>query len=184
MTKTTRGWGLWACVAIMCAAVGGFASACGSGSANSQFVPSGGNDATAGNDGSNSGSPDGGTQSDSGGGLGPSDGGMVFQEGGGCMASSCSELDANCGPVTDPKCGGVIQCGSCPAGQSCGNAGPNQCGTTTPDACVPLTCAQQMANCGMIGDGCGNMLSCGSCNSPQTCGGATANQCGCTGVCS
>jgi hypothetical protein len=182
MTMTTRGWGRWACVAIVCAAVAGLASSCGSGSANSQFVAKGGDDATVGNDTGSSTSPDAGMgQPESGGTLGSPEGG--FQDGGGCMSSTCSQLDANCGPVTDPKCGGVIQCGSCPTGQSCGNAGPNQCGTTTPDACTPMTCAQQNANCGMIGDGCGNMLSCGSCTSPTTCGGAKANQCGCTGVC-
>jgi hypothetical protein len=102
----------------------------------------------------------------------------------GCTPSTCAQLSANCGPVTDPKCGGVVQCGACATGQACGNGGPNQCGAITPDACAPLTCAQQNANCGQIGDGCGNTLSCGSCNAPQTCGGGTTpNACGCTGVC-
>jgi hypothetical protein len=54
----------------------------------------------------------------------------------------------------------------------------------SPDACAPLTCAGQNANCGQIGDGCGNTLSCGSCTAPKTCGGGTVmNTCGCTGVC-
>lgn len=102
---------------------------------------------------------------------------------GGCVPSTCQELDANCGPVTDPKCGGIVDCGACPAGESCGNAGPNKCGMGSADACASKTCADQNANCGQIGDGCGNTISCGSCNAPKTCGGAQANKCGCTGVC-
>jgi len=37
--------------------------------------------------------------------------------------------------------------------------------------CFPLTCAQQGATCGQIGDGCGDPLNCGSCatNLGQTC---------------
>src|SRR6185437_4539678 len=76
----------------------------------------------------------------------------------GCKASTCAELKANCGPVTDPKCGGVIQCGKCPSGESCGAGGPNKCGAGSPDACAPLTCADQNATCGQIGDGCGNTI--------------------------
>src|SRR5262249_50171262 len=102
----------------------------------------------------------------------------------GCVPSTCAQLNANCGPATDPKCGGIVMCGDCPTGQSCGAGGPNQCGAATPDACAPLTCAGQNANCGQVGDGCGNTLSCGSCTSPQTCGGGgQANTCGCTGIC-
>jgi hypothetical protein len=110
-------------------------------------------------------------------------GGIIIPDGGGCTPSTCTELNANCGPVTDPKCGGVVDCGSCPSGQSCGNGGPNLCGTSGADGCSPLDCASQNANCGQIGDGCGNTISCGSCTAPKTCGGATPNQCGCTGIC-
>ncbi|HVY44789.1 MAG TPA: carboxypeptidase-like regulatory domain-containing protein [Minicystis sp.] len=111
-------------------------------------------------------------------------GGLNLGDSGGCVPSTCQELDANCGFVTDPKCGGVVMCGDCPDGQSCGNGGPNKCGTGSTDGCSPQSCAQQNANCGQIGDGCGNTISCGSCSAPKTCGGASPNQCGCTGVCS
>jgi hypothetical protein len=120
----------------------------------------------------------------SGTGAGGSGGTMFMIPDSGCTPSTCAQLNANCGPVTDPVCGGVVDCGMCPAGQSCGAGGPNQCGMGSPDACTPQTCADQNANCGQIGDGCGNTLSCGSCNAPKTCGGgAMANTCGCTGVC-
>jgi hypothetical protein len=179
---TTRGLARWVCLVLVCALIGITAFSCGSSHANSPFVPpDGATDATtAGDSGGTTGDASG-NPTDSG--AAPQDGAFMFQEGGGCTPSTCAQLNANCGPVTDPKCGGVIQCGTCPMGESCGNAGPNQCGTTTPDACTPMTCAQQNANCGQIGDGCGSMLSCGTCALPQTCGGAKANQCGCTGVC-
>jgi hypothetical protein len=135
----------------------------------------------AGGGGSNTGGgATGGTATSGNGGM---EGGIVLADSG-CTPSTCQELNANCGPVTDPKCGGVVDCGMCPAGQSCGNAGPNQCGVASADACAPLTCAAQNANCGQIGDGCGNTLACGNCAAPKTCGGgAKANTCGCTGIC-
>jgi hypothetical protein len=55
------------------------------------------------------------------------------------VPSTCAQLNANCGPVTDPKCGGVVECGTCAAGETCGAAGPNLCGGG--DACSGL-CAQ------------------------------------------
>jgi hypothetical protein len=110
-------------------------------------------------------------------------GGFVIPDAG-CTPSTCQELKANCGPVTDPKCGGLIDCGMCPPGEACGNAGPNLCGPGSPDACAPQSCTDQSANCGQIGDGCGNTLSCGSCALPKSCGcGGKPNQCGCTGIC-
>jgi hypothetical protein len=118
------------------------------------------------------------------GGAGGAGGSTLVLPDGGCVPSTCQALGASCGPVTDPKCGGIIQCGTCPTGQACGAGGPNKCGTGTSDACAPLTCAGQKVSCGQIGDGCGNTLSCGSCTAPKTCGGGTTtNACGCTGVC-
>lgn len=118
------------------------------------------------------------------GGSGGSGGGIIIIPDGGCVPATCQELNANCGPVTEPKCGGIIDCGTCPTGESCGNGGPNLCGKGSPDACSPLTCADQNADCGQIGDGCGNTLSCGSCTAPRSCGGGgQTNKCGCTGVC-
>jgi hypothetical protein len=42
---------------------------------------------------------------------------------------------------------------------------------------VPLTCAQQGADCGPAADGCGGLLDCGTCSS-GTCGGGGASKCG------
>jgi hypothetical protein len=87
----------------------------------------------------------------------------------------CSDLGANCGQIVD-NCGTVLDCGSCPAGESCGGGGPNICGVP----CQPLTCADVNVSCGPIGDGCGNLIaSCGSCSLPEKCGGdgATPGAC-------
>ena len=54
-----------------------------------------------------------------------SGGGIVIKDGGNCVPPTCAELNADCGPVTDSKCGGIIQCGNCPSGESCGNGGPS-----------------------------------------------------------
>ncbi len=97
---------------------------------------------------------------------GSSDGGVSL-----CFPSrSCTSLHVNCGPIAD-GCGGVIDCGTCPAGQLCGGDGtPSVCGTP-PMSCVPRTCADLHATCGPMGDGCGGMLDCGACTAGQTCGG-------------
>ncbi len=96
--------------------------------------------------------------------------------------STCQDLGANCGPVTDTKCGGIVQCGTCPSGQACGAGGPNKCGTgSTGDGgtCTPKTCADLGVNCGKVLDGCGTLIDCGSCPSGQGCGvGGQANVCG------
>jgi hypothetical protein len=117
-------------------------------------------------------------------GSGGSGGGTGGSPDGGCP-SSCAELDANCGSVTDTRCGGVVQCGDCPAGMACGVGGTaNQCSAVvTPDACSPHTCQGLGLSCGPVGDGCGGTLQCGSCTLPQICGGVTPGQCGCSGVC-
>jgi hypothetical protein len=92
-----------------------------------------------------------------------------------CVPKTCGELGIGCGPAGD-GCGGVLQCGSCPAGQTCGGGGtPSQCGAPT---CTPKSCAQQGIQCGFAGDGCGNLLTCGSCPMGQSCGGG-----GMAGVC-
>jgi hypothetical protein len=125
----------------------------------------------------------GGGAANGGGGQG---GGIVVPDGGGCVKPTCKGLNADCGDVTDTKCGGVVDCGMCPTGESCGLGGPNKCGKGSPDACAPQSCSDQMKNCGQIGDGCGNTISCGDCTSPKLCGGdpTKPNVCGCTGVCS
>jgi hypothetical protein len=48
--------------------------------------------------------------------------------GGGCGLRTCAKANADCGPIGD-GCGDIIQCGNCPATQTCGAAGPNVCGS-------------------------------------------------------
>jgi hypothetical protein len=171
------GYGRWMGTALVITWVVGAVVSCSAGGSRHGFTATGGSGGTATSSG---GSGTGGLGL---GGLGGSSTTLTLPEAG-CVPSTCSELNANCGPTTDPKCGGVVQCGTCPMGQTCGATGPNQCGWGSPDGCAPLTCSGQKANCGQVGDGCGGMLSCGSCTAPQTCGGGgQLNTCGCTGVC-
>ena len=92
-----------------------------------------------------------------------------------CQPKTCGQLGVQCGPTGD-GCGGLIQCGNCPGGQTCGGGGiPSQCGAPM---CTPQTCQQQGIQCGPAGDGCGNQIACGACAAGQTCGGG-----GMPGVC-
>jgi hypothetical protein len=93
----------------------------------------------------------------------------------GCMPRTCAQQGIQCGPAGD-GCGGLLQCGSCPAGQTCGGGGtPGVCG----GGCVPRTCMQANANCGQLGDGCGGIIDCGMCTPPYICGvTGQANTCG------
>jgi hypothetical protein len=59
-------------------------------------------------------------------------------------------------------CGGTLDCGTCPSGQTCTN---NVCGS----GCTPLTCAGLEMNCGTTADGCGGTLTCGRCKKGHTC---------------
>lgn len=173
-------------VAAVCVLYAPMSSGCAStGKGSNDSFPSGDDaatdattDGTVSDDAADDGSS---SQSDSGG-LMAGDGGMP-----GCP-STCQQLGANCGAATDTKCGGVVQCGSCPAGQTCGATKPNVCGAGGgggPDGCAPQTCASQKITCGQAGDGCGGVLNCGTCTAPQTCGGDPnkPGQCGCTGEC-
>ncbi len=48
--------------------------------------------------------------------------------GGSCTPKTCQQLGFQCGPAGD-GCGGLLQCGSCQSGQTCGGGGtPGQCG--------------------------------------------------------
>jgi N-acetylneuraminic acid mutarotase len=97
-----------------------------------------------------------------------------------CTPLTCAAQGKSCGPAGD-GCGGVLNCGTCVAPQTCGGAGtPSVCGTAVPPggACVPQTCAQLGASCGPAADGCGGLLNCGSCTPPASCGGT-----GVSGVC-
>jgi hypothetical protein len=97
-------------------------------------------------------------------------------EAGACVPETCTQQGLSCGPAGD-GCGNEIQCGSCPAGQSCGAGGtPGKCGST---GCVSKTCKELNFNCGPAGDGCGNEIQCGTCAAPATCGGGgVSGQCG------
>lgn len=89
-----------------------------------------------------------------------------------CVPKTCMSQGLGCGLAGD-GCGGQLDCGPCPVGQSCGGGGvPSQCGAP---ACTPLVC--MAGECGMKGDGCGGTLSCGVC-AVGTCGGGGANMCG------
>jgi hypothetical protein len=91
-----------------------------------------------------------------------------------CTPTTCVKEGKNCGQIAD-GCGGVLSCGTCPSGSTCGTVTPNVCGA----GCTPTTCAKLGANCGQQGDGCGNTLNCGTCPTGQTCGGGgVPNQCG------
>jgi len=92
-----------------------------------------------------------------------------------CTSVSCAQQGISCGPAGD-GCGNLLQCGTCPAGETCGGGGtPSVCGAPQ---CTPTTCAAQGIHCGPAGDGCGNSLACGTCPAGQTCGGG-----GTPGVC-
>ncbi len=91
-----------------------------------------------------------------------------------CTPQTCTSENIQCGPAGD-GCGNLLQCGSCPMGQTCGGNGSGHCGTQT--NCVPETCASQGIQCGPAGDGCGNQLNCGNCQTGQVCGGSSPGKC-------
>jgi hypothetical protein len=77
-----------------------------------------------------------------------------------CKPSTCASLGFDCGVAVDPKCGGVLHCGSCTAPETCGGGGKaNVCG----GGCDPMSCSSLGFTCGATGDGCGNLLQCGTC---------------------
>jgi hypothetical protein len=92
----------------------------------------------------------------------------------GCPAT-CEELKADCGFVTDTRCGGVVQCGKCTGTDECGGTDPNRCGPVAnhlPDAgaCVPSTCGELGASCGFVTDTkCGGVIDCGQDVCPGHC---------------
>jgi len=92
-----------------------------------------------------------------------------------CSTTTCAKAGVSCGTLPD-GCGGVLDCGNCPNGTSCGGNGANRCGT---QACSARTCAQMGASCGYVSDGCSAALYCGDCVSPLSCGGGgVENTCG------
>lgn len=79
-----------------------------------------------------------------------------------CKAKTCAMLAAQCG-TPDDGCGGKLDCGVCPEGQTCVS------GKCQAAGCNPKTCAQLGASCGQADDGCGGKLECGACPTDQTC---------------
>ncbi len=122
--------------------------------------------------------------------------GVTAEGGPACSPKTCAELHYNCGPAAN-GCGGILQCGTCPAPQSCGWAGYDKCGegqaNAWPDGgmgppCTPQDCATLGIDCGPAGDGCGGQLQCGGCSGLDICGGgAKPGVCGsltpCTNLC-
>ena len=97
-----------------------------------------------------------------------------------CQPLACVQTGGQyCGVVGD-GCGKAMDCGACPAGQTCGGAGtPGVCGVPPSSTCTPIACTQPSGKyCGMVGDGCGRTIDCAGCSAGQTCGGG-----GIPGVC-
>jgi len=95
-----------------------------------------------------------------------------------CVPKTCEQAGGRyCGVIGD-GCGKALDCGECPAGESCSAVSANICGKA--GACTRLTCNQPGGKyCGVIGDGCGGVLDCGGCDNGQTCAGdGVANVCG------
>jgi hypothetical protein len=92
-----------------------------------------------------------------------------------CTPKTCAQQMIGCGPASD-RCGGLLDCGSCPMGQVCGGGGPGQCGNAS--SCAPETCGAQGIECGPAGDGCGHQIDCGNCPTGQICGANGPGKCG------
>ncbi|HEV3193321.1 MAG TPA: hypothetical protein VGY54_22590, partial [Polyangiaceae bacterium] len=110
----------------------------------------------------------------------PSESMVDANDSGSCTPLTCSPPGAKyCEKIGD-GCGGIVDCGSCPQGQTCGAVVPGICGDAS---CAPsvTSCAVNGGTyCGTIGDGCGRGVNCGDdCVAPETCGGSgVANLCG------
>ncbi len=85
----------------------------------------------------------------------------------------------NCGLQAN-GCGGLMNCGSCVAPETCGGGGiPGVCGGTT---CMAATCTSLGLQCGSAGDGCGNTLNCPPCEAGTACVGGQCVVPGCTAL--
>ncbi|MDP3154626.1 MAG: hypothetical protein Q8N23_18250 [Archangium sp.] len=93
-----------------------------------------------------------------------------------CLPANCAALGFDCGQAED-GCGGVLECGSCGVGRTCGGGGRrNVC---APGVCTPASCAALNAECGRVSDGCAALLTCGSCSAGSSCGLNAPNRCAC-----
>ncbi len=88
-----------------------------------------------------------------------------------CVPATTCPAGADCGYVPD-NCGGLIKCGVCKTGESCGVGTPpvpNKCGKGT-QMCMPETCGTLGKECGPAADGCGEKIdSCGMCDAGELC---------------
>lgn len=100
--------------------------------------------------------------------------------------SSCDALNANCGFVTDTRCGGAVKCGTCTGTDVCGGTDANRCGPAANNlsdagACVPSTCSELGASCGFVTDPkCSGVIDCGQDVCPGHCSQATCSSDACT----
>jgi hypothetical protein len=97
-----------------------------------------------------------------------------------CQPATCVVAGGKyCGKIGD-GCGGTLECGDCPMGDTCGGGGTAQvCGRPPDPNCKPITCQQVGGRlCGRVGNGCGGSLECGDCPGGTKCGTAMANVCG------
>ena len=88
-----------------------------------------------------------------------------------CVGTTCAQAGGKfCGKIGD-GCGRLLDCGGCPAGESCGGDGTaNVCGKGS-GMCTPLVCAPAGGRlCGTFGDGCGHVVACGACPDGSACG--------------
>jgi hypothetical protein len=89
-----------------------------------------------------------------------------------CTPTTCAAQNLMCGAAGD-GCGGALDCGPCPTGETCVR------GMCTINAtCTPTTCAAQNIQCGPAGDGCGNAIDCGPCPTGEICGYSGPGKCG------
>jgi hypothetical protein len=95
-----------------------------------------------------------------------------------CAPKTCVELGVNCGPAGD-GCGGTLQCGSCPMGQTCGGGStPSVCDAPS---CTPKTCASSASIAARRRTG---AVGCsGAAPAPPARRAAAAARRGCVGTC-
>lgn len=100
----------------------------------------------------------------------------VGPDGAPCTKTTCEQEGKDCGSIVD-GCGGVLFCGLCDGGETCGADAPNVCGNF--GFCNDQGCPQDA--CGLLSNGCDGVIDCGECRLPETCGGGgEENRCGCT----
>jgi hypothetical protein len=98
----------------------------------------------------------------------------------GCRPRSCVQAGTSCGPADD-GCGGAVDCGDCPDGQTCGGGGTlGQCGCSA--SCAGKLCGESDGCAGTCesGSGCCTPACAGKlCGEPNGCGGTCKSGSGC-----